>query len=262
MFEKFETPGLYLANQAALALYASGRTTGTVLESGHGCTYVVPVFEGFAVPHATYRLEYGGGDVSYYLTRMMNPYICEAIPEFAFDLSNREHCRILHDIKAKVCYVAADFEMELEAASGLFANRTQKVYQFPDGTQFRVGEERFRCAEALFQPSLVGLEDAGIHEIINECIKKCDLDIRNQLYNNIILSGGNTMFPHLPQRLKKEVYILAPPLQDVAVCAMLGRSEFVWTGGSILGSMSGFRQMWIMKREYEERGPSVHLKCF
>ncbi len=52
-----------------------------------------------------------------------------------------------------------------------------------------IGSERFRCPEVLFQPSMVGLESAGIHETTFNSIMKCDVDIRKDLYGNIVLSG-------------------------------------------------------------------------
>ena len=78
-----------------------------------------------------------------------------------------------------------------------------------------IGNERFRCAEALFQPSLLGLEQVGIHEATYNTIMKCDLDIRKDLYANVVLSGGTTMIAGLAERMQKEIVALAPPMTNV-----------------------------------------------
>merc|ERR1712070_160881 len=114
-----------------------------------------------------------------------------------------------------------------------------------------IGNERFRCPEALFQPSFLGMETPGIHETTYNSIMKCDVDIRKDLYANVVLSGGTTMYSGIAGRMSKE--ITAPP----------ERKYSVWIGGSILSSLSTFQQMWISKQEYDESGPSiVHRKCF
>jgi actin-related protein len=74
----------------------------------------------------------------------------------------------------------------------------EKSYELPDGQVITIGNERFRAPEALFQPSFIGLEAAGIHETTYNSIMKCDVDIRKDLYGNIVLSGGTTMYPGTP----------------------------------------------------------------
>ena len=92
---------------------------------------------------------------------------------------------------------------------------------------------------------------------------KCDVDIRKDLYSNIVLSGGTTMFPGIAERLTKELTALAPAAMKIKVVAPPERKYSVWIGGSILASLSTFQQMWISKAEYDESGPSiVHRKCF
>ena len=87
---------------------------------------------------------------------------------------------------------------------------SEKQYELPDGQVITVGAERFRCAEVLFQPSHIGKENDGIHQLTYKSILKCDIDIRKNLYQNIVLSGGSTMFPGVDSRLKKEIQALAP----------------------------------------------------
>merc|ERR1712238_337737 len=115
----------------------------------------------------------------------------------------------------------------------------EKSFELPDGNIIVIGNERFRCAEVLFQPNLTGLEMDGIADSTFQTIMKCDVDIRKDLYANIVLSGGTTMFPGISERMSKEVTALAP------------------------ASINTFQSMWISKEEYDESGPSsVHRKCF
>ena len=92
---------------------------------------------------------------------------------------------------------------------------------------------------------------------------KCDVDIRKDLYGNVVMSGGSTMYPGIQDRLTKEMVALAPPTMKIKVVAPPERKYSVWIGGSILASLSTFQQMWISKTEYDESGPTiVHRKCF
>jgi actin len=125
----------------------------------------------------------------------------------------------------------------------------------PPGAQvITVGSERFRCPEVLFQPSMVGMEANGIHDTTFNSIMKCDVDIRKDLYSNIVLSGGTTMFPGIADRMTKEITALAPSAMKIKVVAPPERKYSVWIGGSILASLSTFQQMWISKSEYDESG--------
>ena len=122
---------------------------------------------------------------------------------------------------------------------------------------------RFKCPEALFQPSFLGMETAGVHETTYNSIMKCDVDIRKDLYANVVLSGGTTMYSGIADRMSKEITALAPASMKVKIIAPPERKYSVWIGGSILSSLSTFQQMWISKQEYDESGPSiVHRKCF
>merc|ERR1712004_464915 len=131
----------------------------------------------------------------------------------------------------KLAYVAEDYDAELSGASE--NSDLEKQYELPDGQVITVGAERFRCAEVLFQPSHIGKD----------------------LYQNIVLSGGSTMFPGIDTRLKKEIQALAPAAVKVKIVAPPERKYSVWIGGSILSSLSTFQDMWITKDEYDESGP-------
>jgi len=252
MFEIFYVPAMYVSTQAVLSLYASGRTTGIVLDSGDGVTHIVPIYEGFAMPHAVSRLNLAGRDLTEYLMKLLG--------EGGAAMSTSAEKEIVRDIKEKCCYLAEDFDNEMSKAQN---GEVDITYELPDGNIVTVGNQRFRCPEALFQPSLIGMEAAGIHAMVYNAIWACDIDIRKDLLCNIVLSGGTTMVPGFGKRMQLELTKLAPSTMRIRVLYPEDRKHSVFIGGSMLADLDSFMQLCVTKPEYRDYGPGIiHRKCF
>jgi actin-related protein len=240
-------------------LYASGRTTGVVLDSGDGVSHTVPIYEGFAIPHAIQRIFLAGRDLTEYLKDILKNDRTPGQP--TLDFTTPAELEIVRDIKETMCYVVGDYDAAMKEADESHA--CEKSYELPDGRKIIVGAERFKCAEILFTPQNAGKEMEGVHKYCFDSVMKCDNDVRRDLFSNVILSGGSTLFEGMAERMWQEIHQLAPTNNRIKVLAPPERLYSVWLGGSILASLSTFQSMWISKMEYDESGPSiVHRKCF
>ncbi|CAO1376788.1 unnamed protein product [Diamesa serratosioi] len=248
-FETFNVPALFVSMQAVLSLYATGRVTGVVLDSGDGVTHAVPIYEGFAMPHSIMRTDIAGRDVSRYLKAL--------IRKEGFNFRTTAEFEIVRLIKEKVCYLASNLQKEESI-------ETDKVaYVLPDGNTLEVGQARFRAPEVLFKPDLIGEECEGIHEVLMYSIQKSDMDLRKMLYQNIVLSGGSTLFKGFGDRLLLEIKKNVAKDMKIRIAAPQERLYSTWMGGSILASLDTFKKMWISKREFDEEGQrAVHRKTF
>ena len=247
MFENFNVPAMYVSNDAVLSLYSAGRNTGIVLQSGYEVTHAVPIFEGHIL-HAE-QSDFGGNNLTDYMTEILTQR-----EDYLFTKN------IANDIKEKITYVPLDFDSELKKFAD--SSELEQEYELPDNNTIPIRYERIRTPEVLFNPNLHAIASTGIHKTIFASIMKCDINMRKDLYNNILLAGGNTMFPGISERLTKEITSLAPAAVRINVINPPERKNSAWSGASFLASLSTFQQMWISRAEYDESGPSiVHRKC-
>jgi len=265
MFETFGFNGVHISMQAVLTLYSQGLLTGVVVDSGDGVTHIVPVYEGFALPQSIRRLDVAGRHLTEYLIRLLllRGYTFNRTADF----------EVVREIKEKVCYMGYDLELEKKLA--LETTTVMQSYTLPDGRVIKVGAERFEAPEALFNPTLLGIESKGLAELVFETINTSDMNVRPELYKHIVLSGGSTMYPGLPSRLEKEMkalYLKHVVKGDKAQAARLRlriedpprRKHMVFLGGSVLADiMKDKEPFWITRAEYNEKGAEEALKkCF
>ncbi|CAM8977114.1 unnamed protein product [Rhodiola kirilowii] len=294
MFEKYKVPALFLAKNAVLTSFASGRATSLVVDCGGGSTTVAPVQDGYVLQKGVVSSPIGGEFLTDCMLKSLETKGIKIRPRYSFkrkeirpgefqtvdlDFPNTtESYRlfsqrvIVSDIKECVCR-APDTPYDDKS----YSNIPMSSYELPDGQTIEVGADRFKIPDVLFNPSLVqtipGVENAseislsvrGLTQMVMDSISKCDVDIRRELYSSILLAGGTSSMNQLKERLEKDLLEESPQAARVKVLASGNTTErrfSVWIGGSILASLGSFQQMWFSKSEYEEHGAAyIQRKC-
>ncbi|CAA7403417.1 unnamed protein product [Spirodela intermedia] len=294
MFEKYKVPALFLAKNAVLTSFASGRATSLVVDSGGGSTTVAAVHDGYVLQKAVATSPVGGEFLTECMMKCLENRGIVLRPRYSFkkkegrpgefqtvelDFPNTTESYKLYsqrviasDIKECVCRVP---DTPYDESS--YANIPMTPYELPDGQTIEIGADRFKIPDILFNPSIVqtipGMERfaeyapsiRGLPQMVFESINKCDVDIRRELFSSILLAGGTASMQQLKERLEKDLIEVAPQAARVKVLASGNATErrfSVWIGGSILASLGSFQQMWFSKMEYEEHGVSyVQRKC-
>nr|AHC00626.1 beta-actin [Ganoderma lucidum] len=246
MFEEYGFQGVYVAIQAVLTLYAQGLTTGVVVDSGDGVTHIVPVYDGFALPHLTRRLDIAGRDVTRYLIKLllMRGYAFNRTADF----------ETVREIKEKFCYVSYDLDLDTRLSEETTV--LVESYTLPDGRVIKIGSERFEAPECMFQPHLVDVEQPGVAEMLFQTIQSAAVDIRAELYKHIVLSGGSSMYPGLPSRLEKEMKQLYLTRKfKIRIEDPPRRKHMVFLGGAVLADIMKQREeFWVTREEWFEQG--------
>ena len=260
-FESYHTPALFFSPPAVLSLYASGRTTGVVLDVGEGTTHVVPVYEGYALKHSITRSDVSGRDVTDCLHKLLRK-------NSGLVFSTTAEKDLVKMMKEDICYLRQDGSQNDGAKLSSTISSTDKsasttttnekmTYQLPDGQPVSISSERHMAPEILFNPSLIGSESQSVADTLTSSIMKSDLDLRPTLFTQIVLAGGSTCLPGFGDRLLNEVRSRAPLHTRIRISAPPERKYSAWAGGSILASLATFKNMWVTRTDYEEYGDSL-----
>eukprot|EP01090_Pellita_catalonica_P006247 TRINITY_DN16453_c0_g1_i1.p1 TRINITY_DN16453_c0_g1~~TRINITY_DN16453_c0_g1_i1.p1 ORF type:complete len:326 (-),score=40.48 TRINITY_DN16453_c0_g1_i1:161-1138(-) len=245
MSETFQAPAIYVSNQAALALYASGRITGIVTDLGKDIIHTVPVYEGHPLAYSTNFMDFGGDEITRQLQLLLST-------------KNRGSENMIDAtyIKEQAARVASNAHIASEELN-------PEAFQLPDGTTIMLGAEKFQCSEILFQPQLYGFDTCSLAQHTYNSILQCDTDTRRHWYHNIILSGCSSLLPGLQERFTHEMTRISPSRMRVGIKAIPERGLLTWIGGSIFGSLSPFETMKVTQAEMEEWGYSIiNRRCW
>lgn len=300
MFEKYKVPAVFVSKNAVLSAFSCGRSTAVVLDSGGGSTCVAPVHEGYVLQKAVVRSPLCGEKINDYILSVLETKGVNVRPSYMLNKkvgkdgsilkvldapttgdNGIQHTRdsykklmqkmIVNDIKETVCRAS-----ETHFDESVNAQLPTAQYELPDGKVIEVGPERFKACELLFNPSLLEPERAhlfgvkssseiqAVHDCITEAVGKCDADIKKDLYQAVIVTGGNTLFPQFTERLTRDLgeSVSLMKIKIISPAATTERRFSVWIGGSILASLGSFQQMWISKKQWSEEGSKiVHTQC-
>ncbi|GAM25133.1 hypothetical protein SAMD00019534_083080 [Acytostelium subglobosum LB1] len=286
MFEKYHTPALFLSKNAVLTAFASCKASALVMDSGGGMTSVVPVHDGYVIKNAITKSNLAGNRLTDEYYRILsqkniriNPHNLikkVEVKQGEYSVTNIDIPDLTESYKK---YVSMEIVRDLKETSFRVSNGqvgedlhiATVPYELPDGNLLEVGSDRFQVPENMFNPTPLNEQQEGsnhryvpLPKMIYESVEKCDTDIRRELIANLIISGGNSLFQGFSDRLYMELGDLSASFGKVkfVVPNVNERKYGVWIGGSILGSLGTFQQMWMSKSEWEEYGrPLVEKKC-
>ena len=275
MIETFNAHSMYLGNSAVLALYAYGLTTGVVIDAGLDRTNCVPVHEGYPLSRHITITEIAGQALTQYLSDLLNAK--------GYGFSTRTERALVTNVKESVCFVRPPADSDSPLATMI---NEEEGFYLPDGQYIPMDEERYACPEVLFNFGLYGekyvckskvFDDTGaeyqpripkgISWMCYSSINNCERALRRELYNNIVLAGGSTLFPGLRHRVQHEVRQLYTDMHPgeglipIRISEMDCRQHATWLGGCMVSQIAMFPYLTVTRAEYHEEGPSiVHCK--
>ena len=252
LFETFNVKRLHIANSSMLGLFSYGKTSGLIVDSGFNITSTVPIYEGYPLSHASIRINIGGEDLSKNLLSMIQ----NNLDENYIDIKGRI---LADDIKEKLGYLLLNKDDDDDVKD--------VTYELPDGKKIELSKELYKANEILFSPNEENEKEKGLLSIKNmviDSINKCDNEIKNDIKENICLTGGTTLLKNFPEKLKNELSESSEGA-NFNLSAEQERLFSTWIGGSIVSSLDNFQFMWVNKKEYTDNGKNllvIDSKCF
>mmetsp|Transcript_7196 Transcript_7196/g.10630 ORF Transcript_7196/g.10630 Transcript_7196/m.10630 type:complete len:406 (+) Transcript_7196:17-1234(+) len=274
MFETFDCAGLYIGVQAVLALFGCNMykerntLTGTVVDSGDGVTHIIPVGHGYVISSCIKHIPIAGRDIT--------KYIAKSLKDRHSNIPAEDLMDVARNVKEQYSYVCKDMEKEIldyrDPNSSKF-----KTYSAPGKTtgtplSLKVGQERFLGPEVFFSPEKFTRDwDKPIDLCLDQTIQGCPIDLRRDLYSNVVLSGGTTLFKNFDRRLTSTLQKrvsdrlksysqqsgINPPPIECKINAFPTQRYAVWFGASLFASSSEFSGVVHTREQYQEVGPSI-----
>ncbi|XP_011007056.1 PREDICTED: actin-related protein 8-like [Populus euphratica] len=242
-----DVPAVCAVNQATLALYAAQRTSGIVVNIGFQVTSVVPILHGKVMRTVGVEVvDVGGLKLTEFLREQMQ--------------RNNINFRSLYTartLKEKLCYVAADYEVEL-------SRDTPASLEVPGEGWFALSKERFTTGEVLFQPHIAGVHTKGLHEAVALCMDHCHaigFTGDDTWFKTVVLSGGTALLPGLVGRLEKELNGLLPSSisKGIRVISPAYGADTAWFGAKLISNLSTFPESWCVTNKQFRRKPRLNL---
>ena len=253
LFDDLGVPSVFFGAQPILSLFSTSNTSGTVLESGDGVTQSCIVYEGFSLPNSYERFDYGGGEVTEFLKKILKLKGCNFYESNEF--------RLVNDMKEKFCFFVPE-KLNLDIENVKKALNFKKInYYLPDGNNVLLGDERILASEVLFKPELMGKEYLGLSDIVLSSINKIEIQLRPKAFENIVLCGGNTAMKGLMERMEEEIKKKSNKIVKINVRNVKEPQLSCWIGGNIISTLDNFNKMSVNKKEWNEIGSRiVHIK--
>ena len=235
MFETFGVPQYYASDTGILSLYSTGNTTGTVIEIGDSLINIIPIHEAYEIENACITLQNGGRNIVESLAYSLR---CEW---FSFAKIKEDNFEIVRDIMEKLCCLPLNNEKITEK---------YEKYELPDGIFIEIDSSRFKCPEDFYCNN-------RIPELVYDSIMKCNSNIHNKLFSNIVLSGGITKMKGFAERIQHDLASCAPSGSQIQILQENDPEYSAMLGGDILSQVGTFPAMSISRAEFEEEGPQI-----
>lgn len=246
VFEKTQSPNLIFGSQPIMSLYSIGATRGIVVESGHGLTQIAPVFDGFKIDDAFQSVHFAGQDVTHELKARLQKY----------GVVSKYHMNdyLFNKIKKDICFVHPDPVSERRPS--IIPKSIN--YTLPDNREVEIDGEVQLSPELLFDESQLANGQRPLQNSVKEMLDKLDPFISKRLYEQILLSGGNTQLKNFPERLRRELQKNVASEIRVNFLQQNGKPQLMpWIGAFVMSNMSAFSKSVITSTEYKEQGERV-----
>uniref|UniRef100_A0A1A8HAZ4 Actin-related protein 6 n=2 Tax=Nothobranchius korthausae TaxID=1143690 RepID=A0A1A8HAZ4_9TELE len=277
LFEEYQFQSVLRINAGSLAAHHYFHTKPSelcclVVDSGFSFTHIVPYCRSKKLKEGIRRINVGG--------KLLTNHLKEIISYRQLHVMDETH--VINQVKEDVCYVSQQFYKDMEIAlSKGEDNSVVRDYVLPDfssikkgfckpreemvlsgkyktGEQIlRLANERFAVPEMLFHPSDIGIQEMGLPEAIVHSVQSLPEEMQPHFYQNIILTGGNTLFPGFRERLEAELRSLVPAHLPVSVILPSNPVSYSWEGGKLLAHSPDYEEMVVTREEFEENGHAV-----